>query len=106
MLVEPGADSGAELIVSGDQIHAESEFSCWGLSVPQSSVDPVVVNVAVNKVADECRARGIVGYVTVDFVTFIDPVSVSVAVCLSVCPSVSRTVMTANDIFVNFCTFK
>ena len=78
VLLEPGAAGGAvKLIASGDQIHAEYEFSCWGLSSPQSSVDPARLNDAIRKVAGACRARGIVGYVTVDFVTFIDPVSVS-----------------------------
>jgi len=85
VLVEPGtADGGAvELVASGDQIHADSEFSCWGLTCPQSSVDPARLNAAVNKVAGACRARGIVGYITVDFVTFIDPLSVSSVFVLS-----------------------
>ena len=76
--MEPGpAADAVQLIASGDQIHAESEFSCWGLSCAQSSVDPARLNEAVNKVAGACRARGIVGYITIDFVTFIDPLSVS-----------------------------
>jgi hypothetical protein len=75
ILIEPS--SGVQLIACGDQIHAESEFSCWGLSVPQSSVDPILLNDIMKKVADACRARGIVGYITVDFVTFIEPITVN-----------------------------
>ena len=73
-LIEPG--DGVELVACGDQIHAESEWSCWGLSVPQSSVDPTLLNDAISKITKSCRARGIMGYITVDFVTFIDPISV------------------------------
>ena len=74
VLIEPGA--GVELVASGDHIHAETELSCWGLSVPQLSVDPVLLNQSVINIAEACRARGILGYITVDFVTFIDPITV------------------------------
>ncbi|XP_069138728.1 IQ domain-containing protein H-like isoform X4 [Argopecten irradians] len=71
MMIEP---NGKYNIVScGDQIHAETPFSCWGVSVPQSSVEPDVLNVACRKIAEACKTRGILGYFSVDFVTFIDP---------------------------------
>jgi len=78
VLVEPGPYGAVKLVASGDQIHAESEFSRLGLSCPQSSVEPARLNEAVNNVADACRVRGIVGYITVDFVTFVHSQSVSV----------------------------
>lgn len=78
MLIEP---NGASSIVScGDQIHAESEFSCWGISIPQASVEPEVLNKACFRIADACKSRGIMGYFAIDFVTFIDPKSVSFSI--------------------------
>lgn len=75
MLIEP---NGTVSIVSlGDQIHAESLLSCWGLSVPQASVEPEQLNASCYKIAEACKARGVVGYFTIDFVTFIHPKSVS-----------------------------
>ncbi|XP_013393394.1 IQ domain-containing protein H isoform X2 [Lingula anatina] len=71
MLLEP---NGKISIVSlGDQIHAETPYKCWGLSVPQSSVEPAQLNDACMRIAEACKARGVVGYFTIDFVTFIDP---------------------------------
>jgi hypothetical protein len=74
LLIQPGA-AGAQLVASGDQIHADSQLACWGLSMPQSSVDPTVLNDACFKIAESCRVRGIVGYITIDFVTFINPLT-------------------------------
>lgn len=73
MLIEPNGKTS--MISCGDQIHAESQFSCWGVSVPQSSVEPEVLNKACSRIADSCKSRGIMGYFCVDFVTFIDPKS-------------------------------
>ena len=75
MLIEPSGN--IKLVSSGDQIHAESEFRCWGLSAPQSSVEPAVLNDACFKIAESCKARCIVGYFTLDFVTFIHPTTAS-----------------------------
>ncbi|XP_041366539.1 IQ domain-containing protein H-like isoform X2 [Gigantopelta aegis] len=69
MLIEPSGR--INMVTCGDQIHAESQFSCWGISFPQSSVDPEVLNKVCLKIGDACKARGIVGYFTIDFVTFI-----------------------------------
>jgi hypothetical protein len=70
-----GRWSGMELLTCGDQIHAESNYRCWGLSAPQSSVDPNTLNVACYNIAAACRDRTIVGYITIDFVTFIHPIT-------------------------------
>jgi len=80
VLLEPGRDGAVQLVASGDQIHCGQQFSRWGLSYPQSSVDPTRLHEAVNRVARVCQARGIVGYLTVDFVTFIDPLLVSTVI--------------------------
>lgn len=39
-------------------------------------MDPSVLCTAVDAVANACKLRGIVGYFSIDFVTFIDPQSV------------------------------
>ncbi|XP_033124079.1 IQ domain-containing protein H-like isoform X2 [Anneissia japonica] len=71
MLIEPTGK--VVLLSSGDQIHAETPFNCWGVSVPQSSVEPEELNNVCYRVGRSCHQRGVVGYLAVDFVTFIDP---------------------------------
>ncbi|PIK57331.1 putative IQ domain-containing protein H isoform X2 [Apostichopus japonicus] len=71
MLIEP--DGHTSMVSCGDQIHAGTPYACWGLSVPQSSVDPSQLTRACYKIADSCKHRGVMGYFAVDFVTFIDP---------------------------------
>lgn len=73
VLIEPTGET--TLLSMGDQIHATSPFRCWGFSVPQTSVDPSVLCTATEAVSDACKLRGIVGYFSIDFVTFIDPKS-------------------------------
>ncbi len=68
--IEP--DGHHSIICSGDQLHAESQFSCWGLSFPQSSVEPNDLNISCAQIAEQCKQRNIYGYVDIDFVTFID----------------------------------
>lgn len=78
MLIEP--DGVISMVSSGDQIHADSPFSCQGLSVPQSSVEPADLNAICERVAEACRTRGVVGHFSIDFVTFINPKTVD-AMC-------------------------
>ena len=75
MLIEPNGK--VSLVSNGDQIHAESQFSCWGVSIPQSSVEPELLNQVSINVGEACKARGVVGHFSVDFVTFIQPKTVS-----------------------------
>ena len=75
MLVEPNGQQS--VMMTGDQVHAESPLHNWGLSVPQASVEPATLNAMCKYIGEACKSRGIVGYIQVDFVTFIDPVSVS-----------------------------
>lgn len=79
ILIEP--DGATSVVSSGDQIHAECEFSVWGYSVPQCSVLPDVLNEVCLRIGDACRTRAIVGYFTVDFLTFFNPRTVSGALC-------------------------
>ena len=53
--------------------------------MPQTSVDPPVLCKAADAVSNACKLRGIVGYFSIDFVTFIDPKSVSIAVECEYC---------------------
>lgn len=75
ILIEP--DLTARILSSGDHIHADSEYSCWGVSFPQTSIDPVALNEECSKIINACKERNIIGYVDIDFVTFIDGKSVS-----------------------------
>jgi ribosomal protein S10 len=68
--IEP--DGSHRIICSGDHLHAESQFSCWGLSFPQSSVDTNQINKYCTQIVEQCKQRDIYGYFDVDFVTFID----------------------------------
>ena len=70
MVIEP--DSSVRVLASGDHVHAESQYSCWGLTYPQSSIDPAQLNEACFKIADACKQRNIYGYFDIDFVTYID----------------------------------
>ena len=81
MLIEPSGSIRIKCV--GDQIHADSQYQSWGLSVPQASVEPEQLNEACFKVARACKARGIVGYFTVDFITFIHPKTVPLPLLLS-----------------------
>ncbi|UJR21396.1 hypothetical protein I4U23_024486 [Adineta vaga] len=65
-------DGQNSLICSGDQLHAESQYSCWGLAFPQSSVDPKELNNYCALIAEQCKQRHIYGYIDLDFVTFIE----------------------------------
>ena len=68
--IEP--DGQHKIICSGDHLHAESQFSCWGLSFPQSSVEPNELNVYCAQIVEQCKQRNVYGYIDIDFVTFID----------------------------------
>ncbi|XP_067936588.1 IQ domain-containing protein H-like [Watersipora subatra] len=70
MLIEP--DGVISNVSSGDQIHAESYYRCWGLSTPQCSVEPDELNKASRRIAEACKSRGVIGHFVIDFVTFIN----------------------------------
>ena len=57
----------------------------WGVSLPQLSIDPAHLAEKATMVGVACKARGIIGHLSVDFVTFIDPKEVSVCINIALC---------------------
>lgn len=76
LLIEP--DTTVKILSSGDHLHAESQYACWGFTFPQTSVDPTILNEACMKIAESCKQRSIMGYIDIDFVTFIDAKTVNI----------------------------
>lgn len=71
VLIEPTGD--IKVLSVADQIHSVSPYKCWGHTVPQASFDTSILNGCILSISQACRSRGIVGYLSIDFVTFIDP---------------------------------
>ncbi|XP_067874250.1 IQ motif-containing protein H isoform X2 [Heterodontus francisci] len=71
MLIEPTGE--VSMISCGDQIHSKSPLECWGTTVPQCSVDPGNLYSVCVKIAEACKARGVIGFFSIDLVTFIHP---------------------------------
>ena len=53
------------------------EYVVWGVSVPQTSVPPDLLLTSALRVGVAASGRGILGHISVDFVTFINPTTVS-----------------------------
>ncbi|XP_075063684.1 IQ domain-containing protein H isoform X2 [Mixophyes fleayi] len=73
LLINP--DGEIQMVSCGDQIHGSSPLQSVGSSVPQCSVSPTTLTSICNRIGETCKARGVLGYLSIELVTFIDPES-------------------------------
>ncbi|XP_053575552.1 IQ domain-containing protein H [Bombina bombina] len=70
LLIEP--DGEIKIMSCGDQIHSPGPLQSIGTSVPQCSVSPNALTSICTRIGEVCRTRGMLGYLSVDLLTFID----------------------------------
>ncbi|XP_048024439.1 LOW QUALITY PROTEIN: IQ motif-containing protein H [Megalobrama amblycephala] len=71
LLVEPGGD--VHMLSMGDQLRGPSGLEVVGCTVPQSSICPDVLHSVCNRIGQACQQRSIMGHLSLDLVTFLDP---------------------------------
>lgn len=70
LLLEPGGK--VSMLSCGDQLHSSCPLKTLGFTVPQTSVAPGTLNSICMRVGQACLQRHVIGYVSVDLVTFLD----------------------------------
>ncbi|XP_018108799.2 IQ domain-containing protein H isoform X2 [Xenopus laevis] len=73
LLISP--DGEIQMVSCGDQIHSHSNLQCVGSTVPQCSVPPDILTDMSTCIGEACKACGLLGYLSVELLTFIDPQS-------------------------------
>nr|XP_046249615.1 IQ motif-containing protein H isoform X2 [Scatophagus argus] len=70
LLLEPGGE--VIMLSCGDQLHGSCQLETIGSTVPQTSVHPETLHSICMRVGQACLRHLIVGYVSVDLVTFLN----------------------------------
>lgn len=73
LLLEPGGE--VTMLSCGDQLHGSCQLETIGSTVPQTSVHPETLSLICERVGQACAQRLIVGYVSLDLVTFVNHVT-------------------------------
>ncbi len=71
LLVEPGGD--VSMLSCGDHLRGPSGLEVVGCTVPQTSICPDVLHSICSRVGQACQQRSIMGHISLDLVTFLDP---------------------------------
>lgn len=71
LLVEPGGE--VQMLSCGDQLYGSASLQVAGYSVPQTSVCPDTLYFICMRVGQACQRRRILGHISLDLVTFLEP---------------------------------
>ncbi|XP_071424431.1 IQ domain-containing protein H [Pithys albifrons albifrons] len=71
LLIEPTGE--LSIVSCGEQLHAEGPLRCSGTTIPQRAVPPALLHSLCWRVGDTCRSKGVLGYLSIDFVAFTHP---------------------------------
>ncbi|XP_065135070.2 IQ motif-containing protein H [Paramisgurnus dabryanus] len=71
VLVEPGGD--VCILSCGNQLHGPSKLEVVGSTMPQTSICPDVLHSICMRVGQACQQRSIMGHLSLDLVTFMEP---------------------------------
>ncbi|XP_029910592.1 IQ motif-containing protein H [Myripristis murdjan] len=71
LLLEPGGE--VTMLSCGDQLHGSCQLETVGSSVPQTSVCPGTLHSICMRVGQVCLQRHIIGHVSLDLATFLNP---------------------------------
>lgn len=70
LLLEPGGE--VTMLSCGDQLHGSCQLKTIGTTFPQTSIQPGTLHSICMRVGQACLQRHVIGYVSVDLVTFMD----------------------------------